>query len=30
MEYPSDGYVCRIGFILPDRPRVRTLEEEDA
>jgi len=28
MEYPADGYTCRIGFTLPDKPRVRTLEAE--
>ncbi|MBL7096451.1 MAG: PAS domain-containing protein [Alphaproteobacteria bacterium] len=28
MDYPADGYVCRIGFTLPDRPRVKTLEAE--
>ncbi len=28
MEYPPDGYVCRISFTLPDKPRVRTLEAE--
>ncbi|MEI9888584.1 MAG: HWE histidine kinase domain-containing protein [Rhizomicrobium sp.] len=28
MEYPADGYVCRIAFTLPDKPQVKTLEEE--
>jgi PAS domain S-box-containing protein len=28
VEYPADGYVCRIAFIQPDRPRVKTLDVE--
>ena len=28
MDYPPDGYVCRIAFTLPDTPRVRTLEAD--
>lgn len=28
MEYPADGYACRIAFTLPDKARVRTLEAE--
>lgn len=28
MEYPADGYVCRISFTQPDKPRVKTLEAE--
>ena len=28
MEYPPEGYVCRIAFTLPATPRVKTLEAE--
>lgn len=28
MDYPADGYVCRIAFTLPDKERVKTLEDE--
>ncbi|HXC53838.1 MAG TPA: HWE histidine kinase domain-containing protein [Rhizomicrobium sp.] len=28
MDYPPDGYVCRIAFTMPEVPRVKTLEAE--
>jgi PAS domain S-box-containing protein len=28
MEYPPEGYVCRIAFTMPDVPRVKTLEAD--
>ena len=28
MEYPAEGYVCRIAFTLPGTPRVPTREAE--
>ena len=28
MDYPPDGYVCRIAFTIPDTPRIKTLEAD--